>query len=151
MYAIIDSTQMNKKGQEFVRVDFYLEKGEPLYDGYRVRMPARELTEKELSSLTGKDGAISKADYEAFVDKNIGWEMKDTPFNCHMFAKPATLEDLDDAVQARIKLLKTNCAENAKTGREFKPSRQLCQLTVCPAKYSTGLKEILPGTELMEA
>lgn len=151
MYARIAGTQMNKKGQEFTRVDFYLEKGEPLYDGYHVRMPARELTEKELSSLASKDGTISKADYEAFVDKNIGWEMKDTPFNCHMFAKPATLEDLDDAVQARIKLLKANCAENAKTSTEFKPSRILCQLTVCSAKYSMGLKEILPGTELTEA
>lgn len=151
MYARIDSTQVNKKGQEFVRVDFYLEKGEPLYDGYRVRMPARELNEKELSSLTNKDGVISKADYEAYVDKNIGWEMQDTPFNCHMFAKPATLEDLDDAVQARIKLLKANCAENAKASAEFKPSRMLCPLTVCPTKYSAGLKEILPGTELMEA
>jgi len=151
MYARIDSTQVNKKGQEFVRVDFYLEKGEPLYDGYRVRMPARELTEKELTSLTGKGGNISKADYEAYVDKHIGWEMKDTPFNCHFFAKPASLEDLDDAVQARIKLLKANCAENAKTSTEFRPSRVLCSLTVCSAKYSTGLKEFLPGTELTEA
>ncbi|AGG07986.1 hypothetical protein B1778_04365 [Dehalococcoides mccartyi] len=151
MYARIDSTQVNKKGQEFVRVDFYLEKGEPLYDGYRVRMPARELTEKELTSLTGKGGNISKADYEAYVDKHIGWEMKDTPFNCHMFAKPATLEDLDDAVQARIKLLKANCAENAKTSAEFKPVRILCPLTVCAAKYSKGSKEIMPGTELAEA
>lgn len=151
MYARVAGTQINKKGQEFTRVDFYLEKGEPLYDGYHVRMPARELNEKELSSLTNKDGVISKADYEAYVDKNIGWEMQDTPFNCHMFAKPATLEDLDDAVQARIKLLKANCAENAKTSTEFRPSRVLCSLTVCSAKYSTGLKEILPGTELMEA
>jgi len=151
MYARIDSTQTNKKGQEFVRVDFYLEKGEPLYNGYRVRMPVRELTEKEMTGLTGKNGAISKAAYNAYVNKNIGWEMKDTPFNCHFFAKPASLEDLDDAVQARIKLLKTNCAENAKTGREFKPSRILCPLTVCSAKYSAGLKEILPGTELAEA
>lgn len=151
MYAIIDSTQTDKKGQEFVRVDFYLEKGEPLYDGYHVRVPARELTEKEMTGLNGKDGAISKADYEAFVDKNIGWEMKDTPFNCHFFAKPATLDDLDDAVQARIKLLKANCAENAKTSSEFKPTRILCPLTVCSAKYSKGKKEIMPGTELMEA
>ena len=151
MYARIDSTQTNKKGQEFVRVDFYFEKGEPLYNGYRVRMPVRELTEKEMTGLTGKNGAISKANYEAFVEKNIGWEMKDTPFNCHMFAKPASLEDLDDAVQARIKLLKANCAENAKTSAEFKPVRILCPLTVCSAKYSAGLKEILPGTELTEA
>ncbi|OBW61106.1 MAG: hypothetical protein A9183_03100 [Dehalococcoides mccartyi] len=151
MYAIIDSTQMNKKGQEFVRCDFYLEKGEPLYAGYHVRVPARDLTEKEMTGLTGKDGAISKADYDAFVEKNIGWQMKDTPFNCHFFAKPSTLEDLDDAVQTRIKLLKTNCTENAKMGREFKPARQLCPLTVCSAKYSTGSREIMPGTELTEA
>ena len=150
MYAIIDSTYQDAKRGNLVRVDFYLEPGEPLYGTYYVPLPKREITSKELARFTDKNGVVDQAAVETFIAKNIGYEYRNTPFNCHFFQQPATLEDLDDAVQERIKTLKTCVAKNAQTSIEFNPVRELCVLTKPAEKYETGMV-VEVGVELAEA
>lgn len=135
MYSVVTHEWADK-----IRVDFFLEPTEPFYDQYYVRQPVRELTEKETAKLT-VDGVIAKADYEAYVDKFIGWQMVNTPFNCHMMGVPKTVEDLDDACYERIKGLQTNLAVNiAKGEKEFKVGSALQPKTIVKDLYPLGIK-----------
>lgn len=134
MYAVVTHEWTDK-----VRVDFFLEPHEPFHDQYYVRQPARELTEKELVKLT-KDGVIDKAVYEAYVEKNIGWKMVNTPFNCHFMTRPKTVEDLDDAVVERVSALGGNVAACKLQGEaEIKLAPELSKRTVIAEKYPDGM------------
>lgn len=138
MYAIIDSFQTNKKGEEFVRVDFYLDEGDPLFNSYYIDQPKRELTSDELDKSLKGEKSFTKEQLNKYITDNIGWEKVNTPFNCHFFRKPVSLEDLDDKVKERIILLKKNITENAKSSNVFTPMEEVKPLTECRNKYIEG-------------
>ena len=137
MFAVVTHEWKDK-----IRVDFYFDPTDPYYEKHYVREPARPLTEKEISTLKNEDGGILKADFDAFVEKNIGWVWVNSPFNCHFMTVPKTLEDLDDAVKDRLATLRNSVTVDvAKASSDIKIPSSISKRTIIQAKYVDGLKQ----------
>jgi hypothetical protein len=103
-----DHVWLHKSGKLRVRVDFFPDPGDPLYDGCHVRVPERPLTPEEQAQV---DAAPTPEERAAVLEQILAgipkvWRVN--PINCHMFLLPVgfTPDDLDGAVRERMAALK---------------------------------------------
>ncbi len=115
----------HKSGMLRVRVDFFPDPGDPLYDGCRVQVPERPFNAEELAQVDEVFDDESKTDAEksAWLEQFMAacaipkvW--RTNPINCHMFLMPLgfTQADLDQAIEVRMAELKAKMATDQADG-----------------------------------
>lgn len=108
----------HKSGKLRIRVDFFPEESDPLYEGCHVEVPERALTpEEEARVAKGK----TEEEQHTILEQILAaipkvWRVN--PINCHMFLLPVgfTQKDLQDAISSRIPELKKTMADAKKQG-----------------------------------
>ena len=107
-----------KDGTLRVRVDFFPDPGDPLYDGCHIQVPDRPLTpEEEAQVAKGETDEEQGAILEQIV-ATIPKVRQLNPIDCHMFLLPLgfTQQALDEAVRSRITGLKQKMTLDAALG-----------------------------------
>lgn len=137
MKAKVNQVWPHKSGKLRVRVDFFPDIGDPLYDGCHVEVPERPLTpEEEAQVAVGKTPEEQNAILEEIL-AGIPKVWRVNPINCHMFLLPIgfTQNDLEDAISSRIPELKAIMAEAEKQGsKELRGLPLNLQVATCPPK-----------------
>ena len=107
-----------KDGTLRVRVDYFPDPGDPLYDGCYVYVPERPLTPEEEAQVGAGE---TDEEQKAILDQILAtipkvWQTN--PINCHMFHLPLgfTADDLDQAMRARMAPLKAKMAQDEDFG-----------------------------------
>lgn len=122
MKAKVNQVWPHKSGKLRVRVDFFPDIGDPLYDGCHVEVPERPLTpEEEAQVAVGKTPEEQNAILEEIL-AGIPKVWRVNPINCHMFLLPIgfTQNDLEDAIASRMPELKQKMASDALYATELR-------------------------------